>query len=136
LELVERYLLEERTKNPSKIPYIFLCYTQTPGRFMIAYMIKLKVRYEFISITYEAYRFRQKMFRTFNELIAWFKLHYNDPLPQNSNSSSSMVAQMSAMSVTQQQQKQQPPLPTQPPPPLPSQNASRGYDSSKYVLLL
>jgi len=80
-EHIEQFLVEERTKAPSKIPYVFTCCRHLPGKFMLSYMIKLKQRNEYITITHEGFKFRQKLFRTFNELVAWFKIHFNDPLP-------------------------------------------------------
>ncbi len=76
---------------------------------MLSYLIKLNLRNEYIKITQEGFKFREKLFASFNELVAWFKLHFNDPLPvpamrpppiptQNSNISS----QMSGMSLTPQ----------------------------------
>ena len=81
IEHIEQYLTEERTRAPAKIPYVFTCCVAKPGRFMISYMIKLKLRNEYIGVTHEGFKFRQKLFRSFNELVAWFKVHFNDPLP-------------------------------------------------------
>jgi transcription elongation factor SPT6 len=112
---VENLLINEKSKNPSKIPYFFTCCIERPGKFMLSYMVKLKALSECFTITPEGFRFRQKMFRTFNELVAWFKLHFNDPIPQQ------MMTQMSQISVQSKplvnndmnkppmQQQQQPP---------------------------
>jgi hypothetical protein len=113
LESIEQYLVEERTKAPSKIPYVFTCCRQLPGKFMLSYMIKLKLRNEYITITHEGFKFRQKLFRTFNELVAWFKLHFNDPLP--------VVMPPPP-----------PPLPTQSQPPLPPPSPSRRSGGSNH----
>ena len=80
-ENIERALLEERDKNKAKIPYMFTCCTDMPGKFLLSYMIKAKLRSEHIKLTHEGFKFRQKMFASFNELIGWFKLHFMDPLP-------------------------------------------------------
>ena len=82
-QIIEKYLLEERAKISNRIPYLFTCCINFPGKFLLSYMIKLKVRNEYITITHEGFKFRLKMFKSFNELISWFKLHYNDPLPMN-----------------------------------------------------
>lgn len=104
-EFIERALLDERQKNRSKIPYIFVCSKQYPGKFMLAYLYPgVKLRVEYMSVTHEGFRFRSKMHRSFNELISWFKLHFNDPLP-------AVQQKMSTMSVTANQQ--QPPQQTQ-----------------------
>jgi transcription elongation factor SPT6 len=88
---IEKYLLDERTKNPIRIPYVFTCCINYPGKFMISYMVKLKVRSEYITVTHEGFKFRLKIFKMFNELLSWFKLHFNDPLPISSNISSQVI---------------------------------------------
>jgi hypothetical protein len=80
-ENIERLLLEEREKNKSKIPYMFTCCVDMPGKFLLSYMIKTRLRNEYIKLTHEGFQFRQKMFASFNELISWFKQHFMDPLP-------------------------------------------------------
>ena len=104
IELVERYLLDERQKQPNKIPYVFLQCINLPCKFMLAYMIRHKVRCEYLTVTSEGYRFRQKIFRSFNELVSWFKQHFNDPIPkplsQLSQSQSQIMSQMSSMSMS------------------------------------
>ncbi|RNA09222.1 transcription elongation factor SPT6, partial [Brachionus plicatilis] len=61
VELVERYLLDERQKQPNKIPYVFLQCVNLPCKFMLAYVIKHKMRCEYLSVTSEGFRFRQKI---------------------------------------------------------------------------
>jgi hypothetical protein len=110
---VEVFLLDERSKNPSKIPYMFTCCRNLPGRFMISYMVKTKLRNEYIKITQDGFKFREKPFNSFNELLNWFKAHYNDPLsfepnkPQSNsiNSTQKISSQLDDMSLTNQQQK-------------------------------
>jgi transcription elongation factor SPT6 len=110
---VENLLMNERSKNPSKIPYFFTCCIEMPGKFMLSYMVKLKARNEFFTITPEGFRFRQKMFRTFNELISWFKLHFNDPLPQQIMTQMSQISVQSKPLVNNDMNK--PPMQQQPP---------------------
>lgn len=111
-EQIERFLLDERQKNRSRIPYVYVCSRQLPGKFIMSYLYPgVKLRQEWISVAHDGFKFRGKMFRSFNELVAWFKLHFNDPIPTNIVSQ-----QMSAMTVSQQQ----PPLPPSPPKAVPS----------------
>jgi transcription elongation factor SPT6 len=91
-KLVESYLLDEYSKNKSRIPYVITCCRHMPGKFMIAYMVppKLRLREEYIKVTHEGFKFRQRLFKTFaNELMTWFKIHYNEipPMPPPSQSS-------------------------------------------------
>ncbi len=80
-EYIELMLRDEREKNKTRIPYMFSCCRNMPGKFMLSYMIKDKLRNEYIKIISDAFKFREKSFGSFNELINWFKLHFNDPLP-------------------------------------------------------
>ncbi len=41
-ENIERALLEERDKNKAKIPYMFTCCTDMPGKFLLSYLIKVR----------------------------------------------------------------------------------------------
>jgi transcription elongation factor SPT6 len=93
-DLIENVLLTEQKNAPSKIPYAFICDRINAGRFVLSYVIKTKVRHEGIKITPEGFRFRGQSHKTFNNLINWFKKHFNDPISlsnamsiNNSNSS-------------------------------------------------
>jgi len=110
---IELYLLDERAKSPSKIPYLFTCCRNLPGRFLLSYMVKTKLRNESIKISQEGFKFRERSFSSFNELINWFKAHFNDPISVASNPSSSsqeinstqkISSQMGGMSIINQQQ--------------------------------
>ena len=78
VQLAEKYIVDEKYKNPSKTPYIIICNRDMPGKFTLCYFIKVKMRQENITVTPKGLRFRQKFFRTLNELISWFKVHFNE----------------------------------------------------------
>jgi transcription elongation factor SPT6 len=42
IEHIERALLDEREKNKAKIPYMFTCCTDMPGKFLLSYLIKVR----------------------------------------------------------------------------------------------
>jgi hypothetical protein len=129
-EQIERFLLDERQKNRSRIPYVYVCSRQLPGKFIMSYLYPgVKLRQEWISVAHDGFKFRGKMFRSFNELVAWFKLHFNDPIPTNIVSQ-----QMSAMTVSQQQ----PPLPPSPPkaaPLLPPSSSQPSWDMTLVYII-
>jgi transcription elongation factor SPT6 len=81
LQSCEKLLAQERLKNPSRIPYMFIVCLNFPGRFLLLYTVKSKPRYEFIKVTSEGFVFREKRFNNFNELLSWFKVHFNDYVP-------------------------------------------------------
>ena len=77
--LAEKYILDEKCKNPSKTPYIIISNRDMPGKFSLCYLIKVKMRQENITVTPKGLRFRQKFFyKGLNELISWFKVHFNE----------------------------------------------------------
>ena len=78
---IESVLTSEQKSAPSKIPYAFICDRINPGHFLLSYVIKTKVRHECVKVTPEGFRFRGQLHRTFNNLINWFKKHFNDPIP-------------------------------------------------------
>jgi len=43
IENIERALLEEREKNKAKIPYMFTGCIDMPGKFLLSYLIKVKL---------------------------------------------------------------------------------------------
>lgn len=73
-------LFTEKSKVPGKIHY-FLCPSKEyPGKFLLAYLPKNKVRHEYISITPLGYRFRKNIFTSIGQLLRWFKENYHrDP---------------------------------------------------------
>ncbi|KAJ8959605.1 hypothetical protein NQ318_021791 [Aromia moschata] len=72
----EEYLKEEKKKNSAKIHYVNI-----PGKFLLSYLPRNKVRHEYITVTPEGFRFRQQMFDSVASLFKWFKEHFRDPPP-------------------------------------------------------
>ena len=113
-QLMEQHLLEEKLKQPTRIPYAFAVCPHMPGRFALYYMLGSRakaMRYEYIKTAPDGLRFRDKKFNSFGELLAWFKAHFNEPyvkptqvppplppIPSEPASNQSMVNQMSTMS--------------------------------------
>lgn len=101
IDLVEKHFREEKMKNPSRIPYAMVCCNNWPGRFFLYYMIKSTKppRWEYIKVINDGFTFRGRKFSSFNDLITWFKTHYNEPFsnisntkpPENSQSLSSSL---------------------------------------------
>ncbi|GIX89469.1 transcription elongation factor SPT6 [Caerostris darwini] len=80
-EEVEKVLFEEKKKAPSKIHYYISASKQYPGKFMLSYLPRNKVKHEFITCTPNGLKYRGKMFRSVNSLLRWFKEHFRDPIP-------------------------------------------------------
>ena len=55
-ECLEKHLLDERAKMPTRIPYVFTCCRDMPGRFMLAYYLRMKVRREYVTVTADGFR--------------------------------------------------------------------------------
>lgn len=79
---LEKLLSDERKKNPKRIPYFFSASKKTPGKFSLAYQPGIKPIIEYFSLTPDGYRYRGKVHSSVNDLIAWFKGHYRDPIPR------------------------------------------------------
>ena len=77
---LERYLNEEKTKNPKRIPYFFSASSQFPGKFILAYQPGMRPRLEFVTITPEGFRYRGQVHGSVTQLINWFKEHFKDPI--------------------------------------------------------
>lgn len=77
----EEYLKEEKKKNPSKIHYIISASKSYPGKFLLSYLPRNKVRHEYVTVTRDGFRFRQQMFDSVAALFKWFKEHFRDPVP-------------------------------------------------------
>lgn len=48
---------------------------------MLSYLPKNKARHEFVTVLPNGFRFRGIIHRTLNQLLAWFKEHFRDPIP-------------------------------------------------------
>lgn len=77
----EAHLKEEKKKNPTKIHYFISASKSYPGKFMISYQPRANCRHEYVSVTPDGFKYRQKMFDNLNSFTKWFKEHYRDPLP-------------------------------------------------------
>lgn len=66
---------------------MFLRYTLTasakaPGKFVLSYHLQAKkIHHEYMTVTPEGVRFRGQYFNAIDELINWFKGHYNERPP-------------------------------------------------------
>ncbi|OWF42541.1 Transcription elongation factor SPT6 [Mizuhopecten yessoensis] len=80
-ETLDKILLEEKKKGPSRIPYYLSLSKQYPGKYTISYMPRTKARHEFITLLPDGLRYRQQTFHSLNSLIRWFKEHFRDPIP-------------------------------------------------------
>lgn len=78
---MEEFLKEEKDKNPKKIHYLMSASQNYPGKFMLSYWPKGKIRHEYVTVTPDGFRFRQKMFESLGGLLKWFKEHFRDPIP-------------------------------------------------------
>ncbi|XP_054723966.1 LOW QUALITY PROTEIN: transcription elongation factor SPT6-like [Uloborus diversus] len=80
-EEMEKILFEEKKKATNKIHYYVSACKQFPGKFLLSYLPRNKVRHEFITITPDGFRYRNHTFRSVNSLFRWFKEHFRDPIP-------------------------------------------------------
>ncbi|EDV92238.1 GH24153 [Drosophila grimshawi] len=77
-DFMEQLLREEKTRDPKKIHYFFTASKSMPGKFLLAYLPKTKVRHEYVTVMPEGYRFRGQIFDTVSSLLRWFKEHWLD----------------------------------------------------------
>ncbi|CAG9774076.1 unnamed protein product [Ceutorhynchus assimilis] len=77
----EEAIREEKKKNPNKIHYVVSAAKNFPGKFLLSYMPRNKIRHEYITVTHEGFRLRQQMFDSVGSLFKWFKEHFRDPIP-------------------------------------------------------
>lgn len=78
---LEELLKEEKKKNPNKIHYLISASKNYPGKFLLSYLPRLKIRHEYVTVTPDGFRFRQQVFESLNSLLKWFKEHFKDPIP-------------------------------------------------------
>ncbi|XP_068143543.1 transcription elongation factor SPT6 [Drosophila tropicalis] len=86
-DYMEQVLRDEKAKDPKKIHYFFTASKSMPGKFLLSYLPKTKVRHEYVTVMTEGYRFRGQIFDSVNSLLRWFKEHWLDPTasPATSN---------------------------------------------------
>ncbi|CAH4028346.1 unnamed protein product [Pieris brassicae] len=77
----EELLKEEKSKNANKIHYVVSAAKNHPGRFLLSYLPRNKCTHEYVSVTPDGYKFRQRMFDSLGSLLKWFKEHFRDPPP-------------------------------------------------------
>ncbi|XP_047532967.1 transcription elongation factor SPT6 isoform X2 [Vanessa atalanta] len=77
----EEILKEEKAKNANKIHYVISAAKNHPGRFLLSYLPRARCTHEYVSVTPDGYKFRQRMFDSLGSLLKWFKEHFRDPPP-------------------------------------------------------
>ena len=85
-EELHKLLKEEKAKNPKRIPYFFSASRKFPGKFCLGYQPGSKPRVEYVTVTPDGFRYRNRVRDSVDSLIRWFKEHYQDPLPKPSAS--------------------------------------------------
>ena len=80
-ERAEDIIKQDKKAQPGKIHYILSASREFPGKFMLSYMPRNKVRHELVTVTPDGFRFRQQNFESLNMLMKWFKEHFRDPIP-------------------------------------------------------
>ncbi|EDX17242.1 GD16791 [Drosophila simulans] len=83
-DVMEKLLREEKANDPKKIHYFFTASRAMPGKFLLSYLPKTKVRHEYI-------------FDTVNSLLRWFKEHWLDPTATPSSASVSNLTPLHMM---------------------------------------
>lgn len=82
IDELKRLLIEEKASNPKRIPYFFSASKQLPGKFCLGYQPGSKPRVEYLTVTPDGFRYRNRVHGSVNSLIKWFKEHYADPVPR------------------------------------------------------
>ncbi|KAH8396371.1 hypothetical protein KR222_009297 [Zaprionus bogoriensis] len=78
-DFMEQVLRDEKARDPKKIHYFFSASKSMPGKFLLSYLPKAKVRHEYVTVMPEGYRFRGQIFDSVSSLLRWFKEHWLDP---------------------------------------------------------
>ncbi|KAK5973182.1 Transcription elongation factor spt6 [Trichostrongylus colubriformis] len=78
---IDARLRDEKRASPSRIPYVLTASRTYPAKFVISYLARVKPCHEYISVTSEGLKFRQKFFSSLDSLLAWFKVHFREPPP-------------------------------------------------------
>lgn len=94
VDVLKKLLKEEKSKNPKRIPYFFSTSKQYPGKFCLGYQPGSRPRVEYLSVTPEGFRYRNKTHTNVNGLIKWFKEHYRDPIPRPAPTSTTTGSQI------------------------------------------
>ena len=78
LDKVESALREEKSVNPSLIPYKLTATAKYPDYYLLCYMPSQRMKKEYIKVTPAGYSYRQQVFDSIEKLLQYFKLHYKD----------------------------------------------------------
>eukprot|EP01090_Pellita_catalonica_P014727 TRINITY_DN3820_c0_g1_i2.p1 TRINITY_DN3820_c0_g1~~TRINITY_DN3820_c0_g1_i2.p1 ORF type:complete len:591 (+),score=109.45 TRINITY_DN3820_c0_g1_i2:405-2177(+) len=76
---IDKRLRADKEVNPDRIPYFIGGCKSYPGKFMLYYMPGHRPRHEYITPEAKGLRFRERLFKSPEHLIAWFKVHFKDP---------------------------------------------------------
>jgi transcription elongation factor SPT6 len=68
-EELKKMLQEEKTKNPKRIPYLFSASKQLPGKFLLAYQPSSKSRIEYVTVTPDGFRYRNREHKWFAQVV-------------------------------------------------------------------
>lgn len=77
----EEILKDEKARNPNKIHYVISAAKNYPGRFLLSYLPRARCTHEYVSVTPDGYKYRQRTFDTLPGLLRWFKEHFREPPP-------------------------------------------------------
>lgn len=77
----EEILKEEKARNPNKIHYVISASKNYPGRFLLSYLPRARCTHEYVSVTPDGYKYRQRTFDSLPGLLRWFKEHFREPPP-------------------------------------------------------
>ncbi|VDM59379.1 unnamed protein product, partial [Angiostrongylus costaricensis] len=80
-EKIEVKLREDKRMVPGRIPYTLTASRTYPAKFVLSYLARIKPCHEYISVTSEGLKFRQRFFSSLDALLAWFKIHFREPPP-------------------------------------------------------
>ncbi|KAK6018370.1 hypothetical protein OSTOST_16048 [Ostertagia ostertagi] len=78
---IDARLREEKRASPARIPCTLTASHTYPAKFVLSYLARVKPCHEYISVTSEGLKFRQKFFSSLDSLLAWFKVHFREPPP-------------------------------------------------------
>ena len=80
VDQLKKLLVEEKSKNPKHIPYLFSASKQYPGKFCLSYQPGSKHRIEYLTPTPHGFRYRSRIHSSVDRLLKWFKGHCQEPI--------------------------------------------------------
>ena len=75
---IDEALKNAKREQPTRIPYFITASTKLPGKFLLSYLPRMRPKHEYVTVTPNGFRYRQKNFNTINFLLRWFKEHHSD----------------------------------------------------------